>query len=454
METLWARDALTDAGWRRDVRIDIDGTRIAAITPDAARAGETVDLLLPAPSNLHSHAFQRAMAGLAERRGTTGQDSFWTWRDTMYRFLEHLRPEDVAAIAAQAQVEMAEAGFAAVGEFHYLHHAPGGMRYTDLAEMAAQIAGAAGETGLGLTLLPVAYQQAGCDGRALQGGQLRFGTDPDEFARLVEASRSALGPLPPDTRLGVAPHSLRAVSPDGLAHAIGAVEADAPVHIHVAEQTAEVQEVTAHLGAPPVAWLLDQHDVGARWCLIHATHMTPSETRALAESGAVAGLCPETEANLGDGLFDAVGFREAGGHWGVGTDSNIRISLAGELRLLEYGQRLTRLARTLHAPSGGSAGVTLLEMAATGGAQALGRDAGAIRVGALADLVALDTTQPGFAGRSRDEAVDTFIFATPRDAVASVWSAGRRIVRSGRHPDRDRIAGRFTATLRRLGERL
>ncbi|MGR3715220.1 MAG: formimidoylglutamate deiminase, partial [Thermohalobaculum sp.] len=428
MKTLFAERALLAGGWARDVRVTLGGDgRIAAIETGAeAGAGDerlAGRILLPAPANLHSHAFQRAMAGMTEARGPGGSDSFWTWRRLMYRFVGALTPDDVEAIAAQVQVEMAEAGYAAVGEFHYLHHRPGGGAYDDLAEMGARVAAAAAETGLGLTLLPVLYMQGGCDGRALAGGQTRFAcNDIDAFARLVEGAAAAVGALGADARTGVAPHSLRAMPPE-LARQAASLRPGDPVHIHAAEQTAEVEEVTAAHGKPPVAVLLDQVGIDARWCVIHATHMQPDETAALARSGAVAGLCPITESNLGDGIFDGVRFRAAGGAFGIGSDSNIRIGLAEELRTLEYSQRLGERSRAVLAGPG-STGRVLFEGAVAGGARACGRDAGAIEAGRLADLMTLDGECLALAGLDGDMALDGWIFAGDDQAVRDVWSAG------------------------------
>lgn len=450
MKSLWAETALTPAGWQARVRVDIapDG-RIASVTPDSDPAGERLDLLLPAPTNLHSHAFQRAMAGLTEARGPDPQDSFWTWRRLMYRFLEALGPEEVEAITAFVQMEMLEAGYAAVAEFHYLHHAPGGAPYADMAEMSVRIAAATDTTGIGLTLLPVLYQWGGCDRRPLVAGQDRFHGTPDSFARLHAGARTAIAGLPADTRLGVAPHSLRAVDQDGLAAAV-ALAGDGPIHIHAAEQAAEVAEVAARLGARPVAWLLAEMGVDPRWCLIHATRMTPEETAGLAASGAVAGLCPITEASLGDGIFDGAAFLSAGGRFGVGSDSNIRISLSEELRALEYSQRLRDRARAVLARSGASTGRVLFEGAARGGAQAAGRAAGAIAPGLEADLVALDTGSVALAGLGGDTLLDSFVFAGDDRLVREVWSAGRHVVSAGRHRARDAITDRYRAVLARL----
>jgi formimidoylglutamate deiminase len=448
---LHAASALLPDGWARDVRIRVEGGRIAEVTAGVPGngTGQGHGLILPAPVNLHSHTFQRAMAGLTEGR-TAGQDSFWTWRALMYRFLERLSPEDVQAIAAQAMVEMAEAGFAAVCEFHYLHHPVGGGTHADPAEMSARIAEAARETGLGLTHLPVIYEQGGVDGRALTGGQLRFGSAPGVFAAVLEGAGRALSGLP-DAVLGVAPHSLRAVSRNTLARVPGMTRG--PIHIHIAEQVAEVEEVRAAWGARPVEWACANLALDARWCMIHATQMTPAETTALARTGAVAGLCPITEANLGDGIFDGPGWLAAGGAFGVGTDSNVRISLAEELRLLEYSQRLGHRARAVMADDR-STGRLLWDHAARGGAQAAGRGRGVIAVGEWADLLALDTNDLRLEGLTGDRLLDALIFAGRDGLVSDLWSAGRHIVRGGHHIAREAVAHRFRATMRRLRDAL
>ncbi|MDF1716201.1 MAG: formimidoylglutamate deiminase [Antarcticimicrobium sp.] len=452
MTKLHARTALLPEGWAEEVALDLsaDGRILGVETGVPQGEAGRVDILLPAPANLHSHAFQRAMSGLTERRGEAGRDSFWTWRQWMYRFLDRITPEDAEALAAQVQAETLEAGFAAIGEFHYLHHAPDGQPYGNPAEMSARICAAADQTGIGLTLLPVLYQQGGADGRPLGGGQRRFGCGTDQFFSLRDAARRALSSLPDDACLGVAPHSLRAVPPGALRQVIDAT--DGPLHIHAAEQLAEVEEIRATLGARPVEWLLENAGPDSRWCLVHCTQMTPQEAGALARTGAVAGLCPITEANLGDGVFDGPGWLAAGGALGVGSDSNVRISLTGELRLLEYSQRLRDRARAVLAPPGGSTGRALYDAALAGGAQALGRDSGRIAAGCWADLVALDGAAPDLAGRSGDAVLDTWIFGRGGALVRDVWAAGRHVVRDGRHVNRDTIANRFRATMTRLAE--
>ncbi|MFN3546148.1 MAG: formimidoylglutamate deiminase [Mesorhizobium sp.] len=450
-----AATALLPTGWADDVRISIDAEgRIAGVeTGGAALPGDhRVHALLPALSNLHSHTFQRAMAGLSEARGPSERDSFWTWRAIMYRFLDVLTPDEIEAIAAFAFLEMQEAGFSAVAEFHYLHHQPGGTPYADLGELSARIAAAAAETGIGLTLLPVHYAQGGVDGRPLSGGQLRFGNDLDRFQALHERSRDILREMPADTVLGAAPHSLRAVGAADLAAL--ARKSAGPFHMHIAEQEKEIEETLAVHGARPVTWLLDNMAVDDGWCLIHCTHMTDRETRALAATGAVAGLCPVTEANLGDGIFDGANYLAAGGRFGIGSDSNIRISVAGELRQLEYSQRLRDRARVVLAESGQSAGRNLYGRALAGGAQALGRASGAIAAGLFADLVAIDPERDGLPGLAADRLLDGFVFAGSNRSVTDLWSAGRHAVRDGRQVAREAVAGRYAAAVRAVLARL
>lgn len=449
-QIVWAREALLPEGVSRDVavRIGADG-RIASVAPAAPAQGHRVGLLAPAPANSHSHAFQRALAGLAERRGPDGRDSFWTWREAMYRFLDALTPAQVEAIAAFVQMEMLEAGFGSSVEFHYLHHQPDGRPYASVAEMSERIVAAAATSGCGLTLAPVFYQYGGCDRRPLGPGQRRFGNDVERFARLMEGARAALARLPADARLAVAPHSLRAVAAQDFAAATE-LAGEGPIHMHLAETLAEVDEVVAATGARPVEWALDHLDPGPRWCLIHCTQMTPRETVALARTGAVAGLCPLTEANLGDGIFDGVRWMEAGGAISIGSDSNIRISLAEELRQLDTSQRLRDHSRAALASAARSTGRRLFEAAARGGAQAAGRGAGALAVGEWADLVALDTTHVDLDGLAGDRALDAFVFAGGNESVADVWSAGRHVVRGGRHVAREAIVRAYRDATRAL----
>ncbi len=449
MTVVHAELALAPGGWMKNVRLTIEAGAIAAI--EAGVPARAVDerhaILVPAIANLHSHAFQRAMAGLAETRGP-GADTFWTWREAMYRFALTMSSDDVEAVAGQLYVEMLEAGFAAVAEFHYLHHAPNGLPYADRAEMAGRIVAAAREAGIGLTLLPVFYAHSGFGGAPPKPEQRRFITDLDGFARLFGACEKLVAESF-DESLGVAPHSLRAATPEELA-AVVALAGGRPIHIHAAEQVGEVEACVAALGARPVRWLLDHAEVGPRWCLVHATHMDTGEITGLATSGAVAGLCPITEGNLGDGIFEGRSYLDAGGRYGVGTDSNVSIDAADELRQLEYSQRLAARSRNVLAHADGSTGRALFDAALTGGAQALARRSGALTVGARADLLTLDSRHPTLAGKTGDAILDAWIFSAGNPLVDCVWSGGRKVVEGGRHVARERIAARFAATMRRL----
>ena len=452
MRTLWAETALLPDGWHDGVTVTLgpEGRVAGVVANSAAPEGAArVGALLPAPANCHSHAFQRAMAGLTERRDGPEGDSFWTWRALMYRFLDRITPEQVQAIAAFVQMDMLRAGYAVNVEFHYLHHRPDGGAYDNRAEMSARIAAAAADSGIGLTLLPVAYRFGGLDGRLLGPGQRRFGNDPEGYACLLEGAATALRALPPDAVLGVAPHSLRAVPPGELA-SLAALRPQAPIHMHLAETRAEVAEVQAALGARPVEWCLDHLDLSARWCLIHLTQMLPDETTALARRGAVAGLCPLTEASLGDGIFDGVRWMGAGGAVALGSDSNIRISLAEELRQLDTSQRLRDHSRAALATAERSTGRRLWQAVAEGGALSAGRAAGQIAPGLWADLVALDRDHPDLEGLRGDTILDSFAFAGDSGMVADVWAAGRHVVQGGRHIRQEAITAAYRAAVRDL----
>jgi formimidoylglutamate deiminase len=435
MARLWFTSALLPQGWADGVRLTVtDGIITSVETGVMSQADdERHGAAVPGLPNVHSHTFQRAMAGLTERRGNNADDNFWTWREEMYRFVDRLDPDDVEAVAALAFAEMLETGFTRVGEFHYLHHDPSGHRYANLAELAVRIMSAAATTGIGLTLLPVFYAHSNFGGLPPTHGQRRFVTTVDEFARLVEASRH------PGVVLGIAPHSLRAVTPDELR---AVVQLGSPIHMHVSEQTKEVDDCLAWCGRRPVEWLLDQQLLDSRWCLIHATHTTPTELAGIAAAGSVAGLCPITEANLGDGVFDAKQFLALGGRFGVGTDSNVLIDAAGELRQLEYAQRLTTRSRNMLATvATPSVGRTLFDAALRGGSQALGVSGAGLTVGQPADLVAFDSTATG------DRLLDGWVFASRVAPIQSVWCRGRRVVVDGRHVDRDAIDRCYRAVL-------
>ncbi len=461
MSKLWFKSALLPEGWAAGVRLTATDGRIERIEIDTVpgEADECHAIGLPGVPNLHSHAFQRGLAGLTERRGPTG-DSFWTWRELMYRFVERLDPAGVEAIAGLAYGEMLEGGFTHVGEFHYLHHDRGGVPFGNPAELAERIAAAAELTGIGLTLLPTFYAHNGFGGAEPTGRQKRFINDVDSFARIVEGSRRAVSALR-GAAVGIAPHSLRAVTPDELA-AIVPLAGDEVIHIHVAEQIKEVEDCVGWSGLRPIEWLLRHQQVDERWCLVHATHATEVEVRDTASSGAVVGLCPVTEANLGDGIFPAVTFLTSKGRFGVGSDSNISLDAGDELRILEYSQRLTSRARNvLAAEEHHSTGRALFEKALSGGAQALhsvresgsnGPRIGALRAGASADIVGLKADHPALVERRGDEILDSWIFAAGRSVVDCVWRAGEKVVINGCHHRRDVLLARYRRALRGLLE--
>jgi formiminoglutamate deiminase len=432
--TLFFQHALLPTGWAAEVRVDIADGMITAVTPAAmpAPGDETHAIALPGMKNLHSHSFQRAIAGLTEQRGETA-DSFWSWRALMYRFALGMTPEDVEAVAAQAFVEMLEGGFCTVAEFHYLHHAPDGAPYADIAEMAARIAAAAAATGIDLLLLPVFYAHAGFGGLAPGAGQRRFINDLDGFARLVERCRE-MAPT------GIAPHSLRAVTPAELTELV-ALAGAAPLHIHIAEQTQELADCLAWSGTTPVDWLLRHEAVGPNWCLVHATHISPRESVGIAQAGAVVGLCPITEANLGDGIFSALRFT---GPFGIGSDSNVLIDAAQELRQLEYSQRLQMRQRNVMADEKNRATATALyQRSLAGGAQAMGLAAG-LQPGAPANIVTLAATG------DPDRALSRAVFAARAPMIDTVWVHGRKCVTDGRHAAADLVRARFDAVMARL----
>lgn len=450
MTTLWFETACLPDGWANRVAVAIADGRISSIATDTDPAPnmERHAIALPGLCNVHSHGFQRGMAGLSEHHGeATGAagDNFWSWREVMYRFLDHIGPEDADAITALAYVEMLESGYTRVGEFHYVHNAPDGTRYADTAEMAGAVVRAADVSGIGLTLLPVFYAHSDFGGAPPTHGQRRFINDLDGFAKLLEASR---GKLSDDMNMGVAPHSLRAVTGEELV-ALLELSPIGPVHIHAAEQVREVEASIAFSGQRPVEYLLDTIGLDDRWCLIHATHLTDDECDRLAASGAVAGLCPVTEANLGDGIFPAVRYLDAGGRIGTGTDSNIAIRATDELRSIEYSQRLQHRVRNALAGDGLSTGARMFNRALSGGAQALGVSGG-LTEGAAADIISLDANHVSLAGRKRDNIIDSWIFASPSSPVDCVWRAGVKQVEGGRHRSRESIAARYKTVLKKL----
>jgi formimidoylglutamate deiminase len=428
---LFAPSALLPTGWAPDVAIDVapDGT-ILTVEAGAIAGFDDVHLggpVIPGLANLHSHAFQRAMAGSAERRAR-GNDDFWGWRDAMYALAETLDPDRLYAIARDVYREMLVAGYTGVAEFHYLHRDPSGAWYDDRAAMARALIEAAKDAGIAICLLPALYAHGDAGGAPLGPHQRRFATSVDEIVELGITLRADYAD--DDVVIGICAHSLRAVTPAELRELIDSSPHNVPVHLHVSEQLREVEAVQRALGARPVAWLLAEHNVNDRWCLVHATHLDDAERDALARSGAIVGLCPTTEANLGDGVFPLADYLRAGGRIGIGSDSNVSISPVEELRWLEYGQRLVSQRRLIAAiEDGASCGETLYRDAALGGAHACGLHAGVIAPGARADLVVLDAQRQPLAEAAPHEMLDRYLFATDRAAPLDVFVRGRSRLR-------------------------
>lgn len=454
VSTLWFQSALLPGGWAHGVRLTCRDGLIRSVQPEVepGEGDERHAIGAPGLPNLHSHAFQRAIAGLTERRGPA-EDSFWTWREIMYRFVERIDPDQLEAITALAFAEMLEAGFTRVGEFHYLHQDKSGLPFADPGELAGRVAAAAAQTGIALTLLPVFYAHGGFGAAEPSARQRRFVTDLERFARIMESSRKSAASLGSGI-VGVAPHSLRAVTPQELPDVV-ALAAGGPIHIHVAEQMREVEECIAWCGQRPIERLFEATAIDARWCLVHATHATAEELERIAAAGAVVGLCPLTEASLGDGVFPAVEYRGRGGLFGIGSDSNVLLDAGAELRVLEYSQRLTRRTRNVLAgESGHSTGRSLFDAVLEGGARAVGGSGTGMRVGlvpeAPLDLVSLNADHPALIERREDEILDSWIFAAGRDVIDCVWRAGEKVVSAGRHRERESIVARYRRAVKAL----
>ncbi len=460
--SLFAPHARLPNGWQPDVLLQWDKhgtlTTVRSHTPAdmlkaVARLQRARGPILAGMPNLHSHAFQSAMSGLTEYRAQAA-DSFWSWRDLMYLFAARISPQSMAAIAHWLYIDMLKAGYTSVCEFHYIHHQPGGARYAQPSEMSQQLVNAAERAGLGMTLLPVLYQYSGFDAQAPRQDQQRFLNTPEQLLVLLESLQRS-HPETAQRRYGVAPHSLRAVSEATLTTLLNGMDRlfpGAPIHIHIAEQTAEVEACVANAGARPVRWLLDHFPVDQRWCLVHATHMDAGETQSLARSGAIAGLCLTTEANLGDGIFPARDYLMADGRFGLGSDSHIGLDWRSELRLLEYGQRLMRhernvLASTQHA----HVADRLFDAAAQGGAQASGRDVGSLVVGHQADFMVLDPNHPHLAEQHPDSWLSGMVFSERnKTPIRDVYVAGAQVVHDGRHRDEEQAYARYRQALSKL----
>ncbi|WP_127958263.1 formimidoylglutamate deiminase [Serratia microhaemolytica] len=450
MPAYFASRALLPSGWAHNVRLDVDDLgQFSQITPDALPDGAVClhGDVVPGMPNLHSHAFQRVMAGLAEIAGDP-QDSFWTWRDLMYRLLQRLTPDQVAVIARQLYIEMLKGGYTQVAEFHYLHHAPGGKRYADLGEMTAQLSWAAEQAGIGLTLLPVLYSYAGFGAQPAQAGQLRFIQDVDSYLRQQQVVARQVATLREQNQ-GICFHSLRAVELQQMQQVLAHSSDQLPVHIHIAEQQKEVNDCLAWSGQRPVAWLYQQLAVDQRWCLVHATHLDQGEIHSIAASQAVAGLCPSTEANLGDGIFPGVAYLQQQGRWGIGSDSHVSLSVVEELRWFEYGQRLRDQRRNrLSTPQQPSVGDWLYQQALQGGAQACGVAIGKLAIGYRADWLVLDGDDPYLQGTPAVSLLNRWLFAGGQQQIRDVFVAGRQVIEQGQHHLQQQSDAQFLQVLK------
>jgi len=454
----WCASALLHRGWASEVLIEVDSLgNIADIRSSVARAGldaSTTVLdgaVLPGMPNLHSHAHQRAMAGLGER-AAEGDDSFWTWRKAMYHTLATINPDQLYHIARMLYLEMLEAGYTRVAEFQYLHHDQQGNGYSNPAEMTLQCARAAADVGIGFTALPVLYRYGGFGGQLAGAAQKRFINDARSFAAIVAQLKDGLAE---NQCLGIAPHSLRAVSADLLNEVLAGCDQQTMVHIHIAEQIAEVEDCVAWCSQRPVEWLYHHFPVDQRWCLIHATHMTAEETRTVSAAGSIVGLCPTTEANLGDGFFNAVEYFTDQGAWGIGSDSHISVSPVEELRWLEYGMRLNHRKRNILVDQDEHTrhtGQSLYQRGAEGGARACDIDAGMLKPGARADFIALDCTQPRLYGRSQGALLDSWIFSGNHNAVVDVVVGGEQVITAGQHRSADDIQHLYQKTIDQLAD--
>ena len=452
---IFAKKALLPNGWSNNVIIEIDQSGlISNVTENNNHKVDAYlneEIILPAMNNLHSHSFQRAMAGLTEARSPQGNDNFWSWRNLMYQFLDVLTPEEIYSITLFSQMEMLQSGYVGVGEFHYLHNQIGGTKYDNIAELSEKVLEASAESGISICLLPVVYERGGCDNRELEGGQLRFHNNIDTFEELYNQIKVFLSKNE-NFSLGVAAHSLRAVKNETLNKIIDLT--NGPIHIHAAEQVKEVEEIKSFYKMPPVEFLIENFDINKRWCLIHCTQMSELETELLSKSGAVAGLCPVTEANLGDGIFNGFQYNERKGFYGIGTDSNINISLTEELKTFEYSQRLLNKKRAVISNQKKSTGRKLFDDCLEGGARALQINNGKIQKGFNADLISLPNTNNELDGLEDDKILDYWIFSSRENDVQKLWNKGKCLVENGKHLNFDDIQSNYRKTIKNLQEKL
>lgn len=450
MPAYFASRVLLPTGWAHNVRLEVDAHgQLAQVTTNADSDGclRLHGDVVPGMPNLHSHAFQRAMAGLAEVAGNP-QDSFWTWRDLMYRLVQRLTPEQVAVIARQLYIEMLKGGYTQVAEFHYLHHTPEGKTYADRGEMTGRLSEAAFQAGIGMTLLPVLYSYAGFGAQPAQAGQRRFIQSAESYLEQQQVIARQLSGQPLQNQ-GLCFHSLRAVELGQMQQILAASDQTLPVHIHIAEQQKEVNDCLTWSGQRPVAWLYEHLPVDSRWCLVHATHLDREELEQLARSKAVAGLCPTTEANLGDGIFPGDSYLHHQGRWGIGSDSHVSLNVVEELRWFEYGQRLRDQRRNrLTTPEQPAVADVLYQQALRGGAQACGTAIGKLAVGYRADWLVLDGDDPYLASAPDASILNRWLFAGGKEQIRDVFVAGRQVIEQGRHALQQQSSAEFLQVLK------
>ena len=454
---LYAKQVLLADGWAENKTLHLSDGIVQSITSGRDAGAEVAKgPIIPGMVNCHSHAFQRAFAGFSEQ-GSDGKDSFWTWRKIMYGFLGRITPEQSQIIASQLYIEMLKAGYTSVAEFHYLHHQADGTPYDNLTEMTGSIFEAAKTAGIALTHLPVLYRYSGFGSQKPNSGQCRFINSADQFNQLVSDSIKLAGNFA-DCRVGIAPHSLRATNAELITGAVAhlkSLDPKAPIHIHIAEQQLEVEDCIASYGKRPVEWLLENQLVNQHWCLIHATHVNSQERQALAASGAVAGICPTTEANLGDGIFPTTEYLAEGGALAIGSDSHISVNPIEELRWLEYTQRLVKQQRAiLSGTDEPSVGANLWSRAALGGAQSIGRDCGAIAVGKKADLLVVDNSEMSLYAHQQKYVLDSVVFASQKNPILDVMVGGRWVIKNGMHEQQEQVADGFRKELHALASTL
>jgi formimidoylglutamate deiminase len=459
MIKLYAETLLIGSQWQsnKTLTLSSDGIIVSITNGKESDAVILNGPVVPGMVNCHSHAFQRAFAGFSEYRGSSvagdEKDSFWSWRDIMYRFVAKMTPEDANTVAEFVYIEMLKAGYTSVAEFHYLHHQQGGQFYDDPAEMSHQVIQAAFSTGIAITHLPVLYTYAGFSEQAPSDAQARFIHQTEDYLNLIQSLNQTYSGKD-RFKLGIAPHSLRAVSDTQLNEVIPFIrqmDKKAPIHIHIAEQMQEVNDCIKHYQQRPIEWLLNNFTMDENWCLIHATHLTTSEIEKTAKSGAVVGICPLTEANLGDGIFPTAEYLNHGGKFALGSDSHIAINVADEIRLLEYAQRLTKNERAVLVDKNcSSVGQYLFTKATADGATAINQNVGSIEVGKQADLLVLNDEHPSLFSKSNSQILDAAIFASNQLPVKDVYVGGRRVIESGNHIMDEEVVEKYKAVLKRL----